>query len=239
MRRTIRTLFDRVYYVYELVNHLLTLSLDVFWRRRAARAAALHGGRLWLDLCTGTGEMAAYLYRIAPLGTRVVAVDFSPMMLGVARKKTETIGVEFSLADAKSLPFSDNTFDVVSISFATRNLDTPPDGLHGGLGEFLRVLRPGGLFINLETSQPPRTCIRWMFHLYVRQIVRLIGALVSGHDEAYVHLSTTVTRFHDASALATMLSHSGFTQVAYEHLLLGAAAIHFARKVPVSIVWSQ
>ncbi len=128
------------------------------------------------------------------------------------------------------MPFPDETFDVVTIAFATRNLHRDRESLANCFGEFRRVLRPGGLFVNLETSQPRNRLWRALFHVYIRLAVRPIGRLLSGSRSGYAYLAYTIPRFYDERELSGLLGECGFGTVAAETLLGGIAAIHVARK---------
>jgi demethylmenaquinone methyltransferase/2-methoxy-6-polyprenyl-1,4-benzoquinol methylase len=222
----VRQVFSEVPATYERVNHVLTLGLDVAWRRRAARVAAHAGGARWADVCTGTGETAALLSRLAPEGTAVYAVDLTPPMIAEARKKPEADRIRFTVSDVKELPFPDRSLDLIAISFATRNLNLNSDVLTRTLAEFRRVLRPGGRFVNLETSQPPSRIVRWGYHLYIRLFVRSIGSRISGSKAGYAYLAHTMPRFYPAEELADLMRRAGFREVIYTRLLFGVAAIH-------------
>ncbi|MDQ7780010.1 MAG: ubiquinone/menaquinone biosynthesis methyltransferase [Planctomycetota bacterium] len=224
----LQQLFAEVPKTYERLNHILTLGLDVGWRKRAARIAARGGGNRWLDVCSGTGEMAVLLARHAPGNTELHAVDFSPEMLAEAKKKPEAKRITFHVADVKTLPFEDRSFDLVTISFATRNLNTSRDALVKAFAEFHRVLRSGGRFVNLETSQPTCVRMRRCFHAFVRLFVEPIGGRVSGSRRAYAYLARTIPRFYGAEELADIMRDAGFAHVRFERLLFGAAAVHTA-----------
>lgn len=228
MSAGLKCVFAEVALRYERVNRILTLGLDCRWRRAAARTAAAAGGRRWLDVCSGTGDMARRLLRWAPPGVRLTAVDFSRPMLSRAKARDEDRRIDFSLAEAKDLPFADGAFDVLTVSFATRNLNLSVPALEAAFREFHRVLRPGGTFVNVETSQPPHALVRAGFRLYVRLLVRPLGRLVAGRAgrAGYAYLAATIPRFHAAEDLAAILTRAGFRRVAFRRLLFGAAAVH-------------
>jgi demethylmenaquinone methyltransferase/2-methoxy-6-polyprenyl-1,4-benzoquinol methylase len=230
MSRGIQKIFSEVPRTYELVNHLLTFGLDVRWRTKAARIAARGGGARWIDVCSGTGETAAGLSRLAGEHCLLVAADFSFPMLMRAALKPEARRIAFTLADARNLPFRDGSFDLVTMSFATRNINVDRDFLLGCFREFHRILKPGGRFVNLETSQPGAAWIRRLFHIYVRLTVRPVGRLLSGSRTAYAYLAHTIPRFYGAGHLSGILGQAGFSRVAVHPLLFGAAAIHEAEK---------
>ena len=229
---SIQSMYEEVPATYELVNHVLTLGLDVLWRRRAARIAAKAGGADWADVCTGTGEMAIYLSRLAPKGTRIFAVDFSSPMMDKARKKPQAAGITFAESDIKTLPFEDSSFDLITMSFATRNINLSREALVRSFAEYYRVLKPGGRFVNLETSRPPFVLVRKCFDLYVRLFVRRVGSRISGARTAYGYLASTIPRFYKAEELAQIMREAGFDQVSFKRLTFGAAAIHLAIKRP-------
>ena len=230
MRKGIQRVFSEVSETYELVNHVLTLGLDRRWRRRAAQDAARSKDGPWLDVCSGTGEMAQNLAGAAGGGTIVVSLDFSVRMLAKAAEKARRARIFLALAEASRLPFPDGTFDLVTISFATRNINLSRTVLTEHFEEFRRVLKPGGRFINLETSQPRSRIIRNLFHLYVGLAVKPVGFFISGSKAGYTYLSQTIPRFYDLETLRTILFEAGFRKVSYERLFFGVVAIHTAIK---------
>jgi demethylmenaquinone methyltransferase/2-methoxy-6-polyprenyl-1,4-benzoquinol methylase len=230
MSQSIQKIFTEVPRTYRLLNHLLSFGQDIFWRRRAARVAATHEGTLWLDACSGTGDMATCLSQLARNGTNIVAVDFSLPMTRKAMKNPHVKRIAFTLADVGRLPFHDDCFDGIIISFATRNINLTKDNLLTCLQEFYRVLKPDGRFVNLETSHPKFAPIRWMFHLYSKAWVRPIGRLISGSDTAYTYLSHSMRNFYSPEILAEIIRQAGFCEVRFNRMLFGAAAIHTAMK---------
>lgn len=211
---------------YELVNRVLTFRMDAAWRKRAAGVASGRGGTRWIDVCSGTGEMAVDLSRLAGEDTQVFAVDFSMPMLDKAVRKPEGERINFLLSDAGELPFADDSFDLVTISFATRNINLNRDVLIEKFREFYRVLRPGGSFINLETSQPSSSVVRKLFHMYVKTFVRPVGSLISGTRPGYAYLSRTIPKFYGPGELTGLMQEAGFENVTHQRLLFGVAAIH-------------
>jgi len=230
VNKGILKIFSEVAHQYELVNHVLTFGLDIPWRKRAAQVAAAGGGTLWLEVCSGTGDMAVNMSKYATPGTKIVVSDFSLPMLMKAKTKEDLDGTTLSLADSLQLPFPDDTFDMVVISFATRNITPTRDRLVSFLQEFHRILKPGGRFINLETSQPSLTPIRIAFRFYAKQVVKIVGRLISGSKTGYAYLAHTVSRFFNADELSKILSDVGFSKVNYVSMTFGAVAIHRAVK---------
>ncbi len=226
----IQLIYSEVSGTYELVNHVLTFGMDILWRRKGAKVAAKEGGSTWLDVCSGTGEMAVNLKRLGGRETTVVAADISLHMLHELSGEPGAVGISCVQSDAVSLPFADGSFDLITISFATRNIDTSREKLTACFREFRRVLKPGGRFINLETSQPTSGLIRQLFHLYVRTAIKPIGSAISGSKAGYAYLSHTIPRFYDAETLSEILGDAGFSDVSYEPMMFGAAAIHRAAR---------
>ncbi|MFW9975767.1 MAG: ubiquinone/menaquinone biosynthesis methyltransferase [Candidatus Thorarchaeota archaeon] len=230
MSKGVLKVFSEVAHLYELVNHVLTFGLDIPWRMKAAQIAASGGGTLWLEVCSGTGELAANLMKFATVNTKIIVSDFSMPMISKATEKEELCAATISLADAQQLPFLNNTFDLIAISFATRNITSTREKLVKYLKEFHRILKPGGRFVNLETSQPSLVPIRLAFRLYASQVVKLVGRMLSGSKTGYAYLAHTVPRFFNAEELSTILYETGFSRVNYIKMTLGAVAIHRAVK---------
>lgn len=230
VRKGVQKIYAEVAETYELINHILTFGLDILWRKKTAKAAACLGGALWLDVCSGTGEMAHTLSGFAAEEVQIFAVDFSPSMLARAKHKSHRPNVFFSIAEAGSLPFPDECFDLLTISFATRNLNLRRDVLELYLREFFRVLKPGGFFLNLETSQPSMQLIRKIFHSYVRFFVRPVGWLFSGSNAGYRYLAFTIPRFYSPEEFTSILRNTGFSCVVCQKFFLGVSALHVATK---------
>lgn len=227
----VKKIFASVPATYELINHILTLGFDAPVRRYTAKLATRGCPRpgKWLDACAGTGDMALNLAKYAGPGTLVVASDFTmPMLRHAARKKHPALS--FVATDSARLAFRDNAFDLITVSFAARNLNVSRQNLMNCLKEFHRTLKPGGRFINLETSQPPSFLLRRALRLFTQTIVRPLGAAVSGSANAYAYLSQTIPNFYQAPELSEIILESGFAECKYKHILGGLAAIHQATK---------
>lgn len=219
--------YDGIFHCYDTANRALTLGQDGGWRAAAAKAALRDSPSSCLDVCCGSGEMALLLKRLSGPGTKITAADINEKMLSVARAKAA--GIRFIRGEAAHLPFSDGTFDALTVAFAARNLDSEGE-LAGIFREFRRVLKPGGVFVNLETSQPRNGFIRFCFHLYVRLMTGLVGAFVPKDREAYAYLSDTIRGFHGADELTQILLSAGFPKVEAILLNFSSIAIHRAVK---------
>ena len=214
---------------YELVNHVMTGGLDFYWRKKAAGIATSNGGSRWLDVCSGTGDMLRNLDRLAGPEVRLHAADFSMSMLSVAKDKSIN-EASFCLANVDSLPYADNSFDLATVSFATRNLNQSREILTKRFAEIHRVLKPGGRFMNLETSQPPSSIIRVIFNMYVAVVVKPVGRFISGKESGYAYLAKSIGCFYGADELREILKDAGFSSVDYERFTFGAVAAHVAVK---------
>lgn len=234
--RQVREIFSRIAPRYDLLNHLLSLRFDVMWRKRLARRLApilARPGSRVLDICCGTGDLALALAS-APIDSaasepaRLVGADFAHPMLVRAREKAAAGAhrrLEFLEADALSLPFADGSFNMVTTAFGFRNLAN----YAAGLREFRRILVPGGSLAILEFAEPRRALFRSFFQFYFHRILPAIGAVVSGHAQAYSYLPESVSRFPTPSELAALMEGSGFSDVAFESWTAGIVALYTAR----------
>ncbi len=220
---------------YESTNHLLTFGFDIIWRRIAARAAVRaaetagnSGAGTWLDLCSGTGETALLLSRRSPAGTIIISADFSvPMLLEGVRRRSEGTLVP-AAASADALPFPDGTFDLVTVTFAARNLRSRSGLFADSLREIRRVLKPGGIFLNLETSQPAAAPVRSVLHTYAGVVVGRLGKTLTGESEGYAYLSGSIRSFPGPGMLASEMTEAGFSHVTWRKLMFGIVAVHTA-----------
>ena len=231
MNKGIQKIFSEVPDTYELINHILTLYFDVVLRKKTAGTVSQLGCERWIDVCSGTGEMTNYLSKLADENTQIYAVDFSLPMLSKSFSKPGNEKIKYVLSDIKKLPFDDNTFDIVTITFATRNINLNRKILIHSFSEFYRVLKPGGYFINLETSQPGSKVIKKLFHLYTKLFVKPVGSYISGSKAGYSYLAETVPKFYSADDLLKLLQIAGFNKVQYQKLFFGIAALHQGSKI--------
>jgi demethylmenaquinone methyltransferase/2-methoxy-6-polyprenyl-1,4-benzoquinol methylase len=220
---------------YDLVNRIITLGLDKSWRRLAALTCLAEKPQRILDLGCGTGDLTIDLARLVEKHIEITGLDFSPPMLAKARQKAVRAGVgervDFIHGEATCLPFPDAYFDVVGISFAFRNLTYKNPLCLPHLAEVRRVLRAGGRYVIVESSQPENRLIRAFFHLYLRAFVKPVGILLSGNRGAYRYLAESAARFYSTQEVHDMLLAAGFRDVTYRPLLFGATGIHIAVKI--------
>jgi demethylmenaquinone methyltransferase/2-methoxy-6-polyprenyl-1,4-benzoquinol methylase len=220
----VRSMFDRIAGVYDLMNTAMTAGMHHRWRERAGDLTELAPGGAALDVCCGTGDLALELAgRVGPEGT-VVGCDFSERMLDLARAKAArrgASGVRFEWADALDLPYPDDSFDAATVGFGARNLAD----LDRGLRELARVVRPGGRLVILEISQPRRPPLSTFYSLWFDRIVPLLGT-VAGDRSAYTYLPESVKRFPSPRGLAERMAAAGFPRVRYLVLAGGIITIH-------------
>ncbi|MGA3094018.1 MAG: ubiquinone/menaquinone biosynthesis methyltransferase [Dehalococcoidales bacterium] len=227
-------MFTKVPQRYDLINHVITLGQDTRWRKLAARACLEGNPPHVLDLGCGTGDLAINVARLAKAELEITGLDYSLPMLELAKNKAEKAGlkdkVEFIHGEATKIPFVDEYFDCVGISFAFRNLTylNPLWELH--LAEVLRALKSGGKYVIVESSQPRNRFIKTLFHLYLRAFVMPVGTLLSGEQGAYRYLAESAARYYSPEEVREMLLKAGFREVTYRPLFLGAAGIHVATR---------
>lgn len=210
--RTIQDMFDRIAPTYDLLNRLLSFSIDTVWRRKAIRRLGIKGGDSILDIATGTGDLSLVALK-RNKNCRVTGIDLSGEMLRIAERKRDREGYSgrYSLieGDACSMPFKEGVFDHAMAAFGIRNV---PD-VEGLLRETRRVLKGGGRFAILEFSVPEIHFIRGIYFLYFKKIIPLIGGLFSGKSGAYRYLRDSVIAFHTPGELEDMLKKNGFVIV--------------------------
>ena len=218
-------MFDRIAPRYDLLNRVLSLGTDLSWRRRALDLARLGESGRALDVGTGTGDFALALLARSPRSAQVTGIDISPGMLEIAERRAAKAGLgpryERLIASVESLPFPEETFDVVMAGFVIRNVGDIPRGL----AEMRRVLRPGGRAVILDLHTPRNPAIRRLYRTYSFLSPRLAAALGSDPD-AYRYLPRSIEAFYDPEALAALLRSAGFVRVRFERLTFGVAAIH-------------
>ncbi|HYM57774.1 MAG TPA: ubiquinone/menaquinone biosynthesis methyltransferase [Solirubrobacteraceae bacterium] len=218
----VRAMFDRIAGLYDVMNSVMTAGLHHRWRERAADLARVGPGDRALDVATGTGDLALALSRrVAPAG-EVVGSDFSEGMLGRARAKAAgRAGVRWEWGNALELPYPDRSFDAATVGFGARNFSD----LERGLGEMVRVVRPGGRVVVLEITTPTRAPLSAFFSLWFDRIVPAIGALAAD-PEAYTYLPSSVKRFPAPAALASKLARAGLSDVRWILTAGGIIALH-------------
>ncbi|MCX8117957.1 MAG: bifunctional demethylmenaquinone methyltransferase/2-methoxy-6-polyprenyl-1,4-benzoquinol methylase UbiE [Desulfobacterota bacterium] len=221
---SVRSLFDRIAPTYDLLNRLLSLRRDVYWRRMAVREFSGQQGH-FLDIATGTGDVAIELIRQGIQGRKVVGLDFSEPMIRRAREKLLKKGllqsVHLGLGDALFLPFPNQLFSGLVIAFGLRNIPKKREALV----EMVRVLKPGGKIVILEFTLPERGWMKRLYLVYFTKILPRIGGWVSGDPEAYAYLPESVLRFQSAEEYRALLKESGLAEVSIRSLTGGIVSI--------------
>ena len=217
--RDVAAMFDDVATKYDLTNDVLSMGQDRLWRRAVVKAVAAQPGERVLDIAAGTGTSSE---PFADVGVEVVPADFSLGMLAVGNRRRPDLG--FTAADAMRLPFADESFDVVTMSFGLRNVaDTAL-----ALREFLRVTRPGGRLVVCEFSQPVNKAFRTVYNEYLMRSLPPIARKVSSNPESYVYLAESIQAWPDQRELAQRILGAGWSDVAWRNLSGGIVALHRA-----------
>ena len=229
-RQKVHTVFTRIASRYDSMNTILSLNLDKSWRRRTLQAAAPQSGEQWLDVCCGTGKLTLEIRRILGDTGEVTGLDFNSSMLEVAKRAETQVklvrAVRWMEADAMELPFADETFDGITIGFGLRNL---PD-IDKGIVEMARVLKSGGRWICLELSHPVWPIFRQGHGFFVRYVVPRVGNLGLGEQTDYQWLPESLRKFPGAEELADRIRQAKLTDVRFERLSGGIAAVHVGYK---------
>lgn len=226
----VNSMFCRIARRYDLANRLLSGGVDLWWRRELVIAVKQIAPRQILDLATGSGDVAFALARRLP-GARIVGADFCQPMLDEALARKSAYGntrygnVDFQPADGLALPFADESFDAVTISFGLRNMADR----HLCLSEMRRVLKPTGRLFVLEFSQP-QAWFRPFYFFYLRKILPALAGWVTGDRAAYVYLNETIEQFPNASALSDEFGRAGFRDVKAHRMSCGIVALHEGSK---------
>lgn len=224
-RSEIKTMFDRLSGQYDLLNKMITFGFDAIWRRRVIERARLSfGGRL-LDVGTGTGDIAFTAVRKKPF-VRVTAADFSYSMIKKGRSRPGGTQIPWCAADALQLPFADNSFDAVTSGYLIRNVLDPLRAFQ----EQLRVLKPGGRVVCLETSPPKQNLVRPLILIHLKFIIPLLGRLVGGNQAAYTYLPDTTRGFMKPHEMVALMEKAGFESVGCELLMFGTMTIHWGER---------
>jgi demethylmenaquinone methyltransferase/2-methoxy-6-polyprenyl-1,4-benzoquinol methylase len=222
----VREMFATIATRYDLLNHLLSGNTDKKWRRIVAKRVSeklSSDSSQILDVACGTGDLSLTLFETT--GVRVVATDFCRPMLQIAAGKMPG-SVKLVESDALSLPFLDRSFEAVTIAFGLRNLSN----VESGLKELFRVVKPQGWVAVLEFSKPPNALFNALFGFYFIRVLPLLGGIISGSKSAYSYLPNSVQRFPDQQELSRLMNEVGFSQVTYENLTGGIAALHLGRR---------
>jgi demethylmenaquinone methyltransferase / 2-methoxy-6-polyprenyl-1,4-benzoquinol methylase len=226
----IRDMFDGIARRYDLLNRLLSLRQDVYWRRKMVSALNLSQNDTVLDVACGTGDVMIEILRQSNHLRQVVGADFSFQMLQIARKKLNAIhnggAVMLVAGNGLHLPFPEKSFTAVTIAFGIRNIMDRQKAL----SIFYDCLKPGGVLAVLELTTPENNYLQWFYLLYFKRLLPKIGTLFSKHLKAYTYLPESVMGFPKACEFAEIMKAAGFKNIKWRHLALGAATLFVGYK---------
>ncbi|MCA9036614.1 MAG: bifunctional demethylmenaquinone methyltransferase/2-methoxy-6-polyprenyl-1,4-benzoquinol methylase UbiE [Planctomycetaceae bacterium] len=223
----IRQMFSEIAGRYDFMNHFLSGGTDIYWRWRTVRLAGPFNQSPLLDVCTGTGDLAFAFRKKIDGGAPVLGTDFTHGMLQLAEKKRQQRNVVFMEADTLALPFSDDTFQAVSVAFGLRNVSSTI----GGLKEMTRVCEPGGKVLVLEFSLPNNKLLSRIYQWYFRNILPRLGQLlVRNRQAAYEYLPQSVSEFPSGSQLTDLMEEAGLERASFVPLTGGIATVYVGYK---------
>ncbi len=228
-KEQVAQMFDNISKEYDGLNRVISFGIDVKWRKKVVDIVAQSKAKRILDIATGTGDLAINLAETE--AEEIIGLDISDGMLEVGRKKIAakhlSDKIKMTLGDSENLPFDDNSFDAITVAFGVRNFEN----LEKGLSEILRVLKPHGTFVILETSVPTKSPFKQGYKLYSKYILPTIGKVFSKDRSAYSYLSESASVFPYGQALNNILRQIGFSNVEDLPQTLGVATIYKATKL--------
>ena len=216
---------------YDFLNHFLSFGLDNWWRRKAVGSVKVHLKGIKephiLDIACGTGDLAFELLKRIP-DAKITGIDLAKPMLDIFQQKITERKAPITIGegDVEALAFPDNSFHAITIGFGTRNFTR----LDIAFKEIVRVLKSGGIFVNLELSKPRRTPMKQLYAFYAKRILPIIGKMVSKNSEAYTYLPDSIQRFPEREEIMKMLREAGFSQAEWHDLSAGIVTMHVGRK---------
>lgn len=227
-KQQVTSMFDTIASNYDNLNRVISFGIDVSWRKKVVKIIAKGAPANALDIATGTGDLAISLVNTG--AKKIIGLDISKGMLEVGKHKVTELGledkIEMVLGDGEKLPFEDNTFDAITVAFGVRNFEN----LELGLSEILRVLKPKGQFVVLETSVPEKFPFKQGYYLYTKFLLPLIGKLFSKDKVAYKYLSDSAAKFPHGKAFNNILEKIGFIAIENKPQTFGVASIYLASK---------
>ena len=227
-KQQIAKMFDTISNEYDGLNRVISFGIDIKWRNKVVQLVSDTQPKNILDIATGTGDLAINLSRTN--ASQIIGLDISEGMLEVGRKKILNKElhntIDMVVGDSENLPFDDNSFDAITVAFGVRNFEN----LKAGLAEILRVLKPGGIVVILETSVPTKFPFKQGYYLHSNIVLPLVGKLFSKDRSAYEYLSDSAAAFPHGEAFNNILRKNGFIEVEDLPQTLGIASIYFAKK---------
>jgi len=232
LNRQVQKMFSDIAPRYDLLNRLLSCGQDQYWRKRAVARLSPQAGERFLDIATGTADVALEITRNIPQegAGQVVAMDFSEKMLELAQQKINTQNktdfIRLESGSAESLPFEDNFFDGTTTAFGVRNFSDVEQSLR----EMHRVLKPGGRCVILEFSMPKNSVFNALYRFYFEVLLPKLGRLISKHPSAYTYLPETVAAFPVRKEFSDLMQQAGFKNVIYKELTFGIVILYTGTK---------
>jgi len=227
-KEQVAQMFDTISGNYDSLNRVISFGIDIKWRKKVLKIVADTNPKIVLDIATGTGDLAILIAQTS--AEKIIGLDISAGMLEVGKTKINQKNlshkIEMVLADSENIPYDDNTFDAITVAFGVRNFET----LEKGLAEILRVLKPNGVFVILETSVPEQFPYKQGYQFYSKNILPLIGKLFSKDNSAYQYLSESASVFPFGEVLNNILRKIGFIEVKAMPQTFGVATIYSASK---------
>ena len=227
-KQQIAKMFDAISNEYDGLNRVISFGIDIKWRNKVVQIVADAQPKNILDIATGTGDLAINLTRTN--ASQIIGLDISEGMLDVGRqkilKKELHNTIDMVVGDSENLPFDDDAFDTITVAFGVRNFEN----LEIGLAEILRVLKPGGIVVILETSVPTKFPFKQGYYLHTRVVLPLIGKLFSNDKSAYSYLSESASKFPYGTAFNNILTKTGFINTKALPQTFGVATIYTATK---------
>lgn len=227
-KEQVTNMFDNIAPTYDKLNRIMTVGIDITWRRKAVKMLASYQPKIMADIATGTGDFAIESLRLNP--TKVIGIDISPGMLEVGKQKMKAKGVdniiEMRLGDSEHLVLADNSVDAITIGFGVRNFED----LKKGMGEVLRVLRPGGAVVVLEPSFPTKFPMKQLFSLHFKVLTPMVGQFISGDNSAYKYLPESVGAFPNGQDFLDICTEVGFKKGVYRPLTFGMCSLYLLEK---------
>ena len=227
-KEQVASMFNNISKRYDLLNHLLSLGIDIYWRKQAVKILKKSQPRKILDVATGTGDFAIEALACNP--AKITGVDIAESMLEIGRKKILKQGlqekIELLYGDSEKLPFQENNFDAVIVSYGVRNFEN----LEKGLNEMYRVLKPGGSVVIVEFSKPSGFPFKQLYNFYFHYILPFIGRLISKDKSAYKYLPESVNAFPDGNRFLEYLNKTGFKNTKWIAQTFGISSIYTGKK---------
>ncbi len=227
-KEQVAKMFDTISNEYDGLNRVISFGIDIKWRKKVVALVSRENPKSVLDIATGTGDLAINL--VESKATKIIGLDISEGMLEVGRKKIDKLQlngqIEMVYGDSENIPYESNSFDAVTVAFGVRNFEN----LDIGLSEIYRVLKPGGIFIVLETSVPTKIPFKQGYNLYTNYVMPTIGKIFSKDKSAYKYLSDSAAAFPYGKAFNNILEKIGFIDIENKPQTFGVASIYVSKK---------